>query len=216
MAEDFLPHLFSPFRQEEEASTRQQGGLGLGLSITRSLVEAHGGLIRAHSAGPGQGATFHVTLPRAAAAPAPLRPVRRPDGRAGALLGGVHLLLVEDDALSRAALCRVLRRHGARVQAVDSVRAALGALERRRPHVLVSDLALPGEDGLSLVRQVRARAELGGCALPALALSARARAQDRARALEAGFDAHLGKPAEPDALVALLRQLLAQRAAQPG
>jgi signal transduction histidine kinase/DNA-binding response OmpR family regulator len=205
---EFLPHLFERFRQEDSGTTRSQGGLGIGLAIARHLTELHGGSIRAESRGEGCGATFTLRFPVGLAAHA-AREERA--SASGTDLGGVRILLVEDEADTRDGLTLVLAKHGASVEAVGSVREALEAIDRELPELLVSDLALPGEDGFSLIRTLRARSPEAGGRIPAAALSAYVRPEERARAILAGFDRHLPKPIEPADLAAALCELLAQR-----
>jgi signal transduction histidine kinase/ActR/RegA family two-component response regulator len=185
----FLPHVFEPFRQADSSATRRFGGLGLGLAIVRHLVELHGGSIRAASEGEGRGACFTVTLPLAAeqCAEAPDSEPQLP------YLPGVRVLLVEDDPDTLELLVQVLERQGARVVAARSAGAALAEIDRAGADVLVSDIAMPGQDGVSLLQAIRAR----GCQIPALALSALTREEDRARALAAGFERYLVKPVDP-------------------
>jgi signal transduction histidine kinase/DNA-binding response OmpR family regulator len=205
---EFLPHLFERFRQEDSGTTRSQGGLGIGLAIARHLTELHGGSIRAESGGEGCGATFTLRFPVGLAAHAARE---EPPSASGTDLGGVRILLVEDEADTRDGLMLVLAKHGASVEAVGSVREALDALDRELPEVLVSDLALPEEDGFSLIRRIRARPPEAGGRIPAAALSAYVRPEERARAILAGFDRHLAKPIEPAELAAALRELVARR-----
>lgn len=207
---EFLPHVFERFRQADSTSTRVHGGLGLGLAIVRHLVELHGGTVEASSAGSGKGATFTVCLP--------LRPVSRfleerhaaPGSLAvpakaavDTLLVGVDVLVVDDEPDARELVAAVLRQHGATVRTAASVHAALDLLKESKPGVLVADIGMPGQDGYALMRQVQ-RAHL---AVPAIALTAYARPDDRRRALDAGFEMHLSKPVEPDELVSVVADL---------
>ncbi|HSN85969.1 MAG TPA: ATP-binding protein, partial [Thermoanaerobaculia bacterium] len=206
----FLPFVFDRFRQAEGASTRSHGGLGLGLSIVRHLVELHGGTVHVESEGEGEGATFRVRLP----VWSPLsdemsgEPTEREAGPGllsdTTLLAGIHVLVVEDEHDTRELITTALESCGAEVTSADSVSAAMAALEasdRRLPDVLVSDIGMPGEDGYSLIRRVRSRQPDQGRELPALVLTAYARAEDRLRALAAGFNTHLPKPLDPGELV---------------
>jgi len=212
----FLPHVFEPFRQAEASTTRAHGGLGLGLAICKQLVEQHGGTISAESEGPGRGAAFAVRLP--------LPAMRTGGARVGSKeaagtapagqgeLGGVRVLLVEDDPETRAALEVLLRQAGAEVTAVESAAAAVRAFEQSPPDLLVSDIGMPGEDGYALMRRVRAMEAAGNAEpVPAVALTAFARAADNDKALAAGFNRHLGKPVDPEQLLSALRSLLAGR-----
>ena len=212
--EEFLPHMFERFRQADSSSTRRHGGLGLGLAIVRHLVELHGGTVQAASGGAGQGARFTVRLPvnarRAASAPAaeglervsrvPDEPAARPSDR----LDGLKVLVVEDEPDTLDLVATILRDRGALVEAVATTRDAREALGRVRPHVLLSDIGLPGEDGLAMIRAVRALSDEDGGRTPAVALTAYAREQDRAQALHAGFQAHLAKPIQPFDLVRVI------------
>jgi len=216
---EFLPHVFERFRQADATTTRQQGGLGLGLAIARQLVELHGGTLAAESAGEGMGATFTVALPllRAditARAVEADRTDTRPPTQA---LAAVRVLLVEDEPDTRRALARVLMDAGAEVQAVDSAAAAwavmgsfVGFSTEGGPQVLVIDIGLPGEDGNSLIRRIRAQEAGHGRipVIPAVAISAYLQEEGRARALSAGFDDYLVKPIMPDALVAAVQAVV--------
>jgi PAS domain S-box-containing protein len=210
----FLPYVFDRFRQAEASSTRAYGGLGLGLAIVRHLVELHGGVVRAESDGEGRGTTFTVTLPvraerrlTAEDAVAHLQAARGPSVRTRAL-EGLHVLVVEDAEDTRELLATILTQHGATVDAVESVAAAREALARRVPGVLVSDIGMRGEDGYTLIRELRRRPDATR-AVPAVAVTAYAGIDDRRRALREGFDAHVAKPVEPDQLVALIADLAA-------
>ncbi|HXG67219.1 MAG TPA: PAS domain S-box protein [Blastocatellia bacterium] len=215
---EFLPYVFDRFRQADSSYTRKYGGLGLGLAIVRHLVELHGGTVAAHSGGAGQGATFKVRLPllivydaerfRAPAqesAPATSAPGMPPD--CPATLEGLRVLVVEDEKDSRELVTAMLRECAAEVRAVATVEEALRAFGQWRPDVLVSDVEMPGEDGYSLIRKVRALAAEQGGQTPSLALTAHARTEDRLRALSAGFDAHVAKPVRLAELVAVIASL---------
>ncbi|HSE03921.1 MAG TPA: ATP-binding protein [Methylomirabilota bacterium] len=212
---ELLPLVFDRFRQGESGTTRSHGGLGLGLSIARQMVELHGGTIAAASAGEGRGATFTVCLPLAAALvrTPPAIPAAAGPGGDGALarrLEDLEVLVVDDDAETTDAMKLALGLEGARVTTVSSVAGALTAIERRWPDVLVSDIGMPGRDGFDLIREVRRREALHGRHLPAIALTAYAAADDRRRAIEAGYEAHVPKPAEAPALASLITRLLSQ------
>jgi signal transduction histidine kinase len=213
----FLPYVFDRFRQAESAGTRSHGGLGLGLSIVRHLVELHGGTVAVESAGAGQGATFSVLLPVRAALTGTAPLVEAGEGpdsprEAPALLQGLHVLVVEDEEDARDLLLTALEQRGARVTAVPSVADALARFAAGHPDVLVSDLAMPDEDGYSLIRQVRALPADRGGNVPAAALTAYVRAEDRARALAAGFQMHMAKPVDPVELVSMVAALAGRRA----
>jgi PAS domain S-box-containing protein len=201
---EFLPHVFERFRQAETGAARQLGGLGLGLSIARHIVEAHGGEVQAASEGPGRGATFTVRLPLA---PAGTRLGADPGLREGDGLQGVHVLLVDDERDTREVVRELLQRHHARVTEAASADEALDLLSTARPDVIVSDIAMPGQDGYALIRRVRALPEAEGGVTPAVALTAFARVEDRTRAMLAGFQNHVAKPVDPAELVAALGAL---------
>ena len=211
IAPEFLPHVFEPFRQADSTDTRAHGGLGLGLAIVHDVVELHRGTIEVESKGKGQGATFTVKLPLVGAPSEAARGVARQPAlpreefRPGPSLQGVRVLLVDDDAGARESVTAVLEQSGASVRAVESAAEAVETLEREPPDVLLSDIAMPGLDGYALLGQARAR--LQGAQLPAAALTAYADATDRARALAAGFQAHLAKPVDPAELVAVVAEL---------
>jgi PAS domain S-box-containing protein len=208
----FISAVFDRFRQADSSTTRRHGGLGLGLSIVKQLVELHGGAVRAKSPGPGKGATFIVTLPLTPIHAEPEPDVERrhphaaPDRTVGddacIKLGGVRVLVVDDEPDARALVKRLLEDCDAEVTTAGSAAEALEALRRDRPHVLLSDIGMPGEDGYSLIRRVRALAPAEGGDVPAVALTAYARSEDRTRALRAGFIGHVAKPVEPAELLA--------------
>ena len=200
---EFLPHVFERFRQEQSSARRGYGGLGLGLAIVHELVTAHGGTITVSSDGEGQGATFLVRLPRVFVAGAVADGTLPPHAAAGLDLAGRRILVVEDNEDARTLLQEVLGEMQGEVRGVGSVAQALEVLDTFDPHLLISDLAMPGSDGFDLIREVRGRG-WDARRLPAVALSAFAREEDRQRALAAGYQLHFGKP--PD-LTALLIQL---------
>ncbi len=214
---DFLPYVFERFRQADVATTQRHTGLGIGLAIVRQLVELHGGTVHAASEGVGRGATFTVRLPLSAGEAQGAQVAALGERRTAASetspmprlprLDGLRILVVDDNADGRTLTSLVLTQAGASVKAVASVREALQAFEAERPDALVSDIGLPHEDGYALIRQVRQyEAEHGGF-LPAVALTGYARAEDRARILAAGFQAHVPKPVEPVELTAAIASI---------
>jgi signal transduction histidine kinase len=207
IAAEFLPFIFERFSQADSTSTRKQKGLGLGLAICRHLVELHGGTIEAASPGDGLGTTFTVTLPLAGSEPVALRRVEEraavePD------LRGVRVLVVDDEDDAREATVVLLRQAGIAVAGASSAEQALEALEREVPDVLLSDIAMPGEDGYDLIRRVRVRTPEQGGRVPAAALTAYATQEDRARALRSGYDEHLPKPVDPGRLLSTIAALV--------
>jgi signal transduction histidine kinase/ActR/RegA family two-component response regulator len=209
-----LPRLFERFQQAETKSGRQ-GGLGLGLAIVRHIVELHGGSVSAQSEGLDRGSVFRVRLPLMPALPFDLRDsARRHPSAAGASepleladLSGVRVLVVDDEPDSNAAVQAVLVRCGADVRVAGSVQHALEIFGRWRPHVLVTDIGMPVQDGYALIAKVRARPPEQGGSVPALALTAYARTEDRVRTLAAGFQMHLAKPVDPSELGAVVARL---------
>ena len=200
----FLPYVFDRFRQADASTTREHGGLGLGLSIVRHLVDLHSGTVRAESAGDGRGATFTIRLPiEPVPLPAGHRPPQR-DGRRPALeevdLEGVTVLAVDDQPDARDLLKVVLERCRAKVVTAASADEALGLLERARPDIVLCDIGMPGKDGYGFIREVRHRYDQ----VPALAVTAFAHKEDRIRALRAGFQGQIAKPIEPAELVTVV------------
>jgi CheY-like chemotaxis protein len=207
----FIPFMFEPFRQADAASTRAHGGLGIGLTIVRRLTEMHGGTVAVSSDGPGQGATLTVTLPvrRSSQATNPLL-LQRP--RVGSLAQAT-VLVVDDDADTLDLLESTLEMAGAQTIAAHSVAEAVLAVDGRRLDAMVSDIAMPGQDGYTLIALMKDQL---GAAMPAatIALTAYASRADRERALAAGFREHLAKPVNPDVLLQTLEDLLAEDAAR--
>ncbi|MBW4427443.1 MAG: PAS domain S-box protein [Nostoc desertorum CM1-VF14] len=207
---DFLPYVFDRFRQADSSSTRTYGGLGLGLAIVRNLVELHGGTIHANSPGKEQGATFTVKLPLLKSPPltAVLQPLALPSSPLPSLsLLGVRVLVVDDQADTRDFITTVLEQCQAEVQAVASVQEALQVITQWKPDVLVSDIGMPDEDGYSLIRKVRSQPPEVGGNIPAAALTAYARAEDRMRAIQEGYQLHLPKPIEAAELTTVVARL---------
>lgn len=202
---EFLPYLFESFRQEDISITRKHGGLGLGLAIVRQLVEAHGGTIQAHSPGEGQGATFVVRLPRLLGQrrdrPAAPKPQTDLD------LTGLQIISVDDSADTREFLSVLLGQYGADVTTVSSATEALTTLQTTRADVLISDIGMPDIDGYSLIRQIRTLPAGQGGNLPAIALTAYARQEDRQKSLASGYQRHLTKPLDVEKLVYTIIEL---------
>jgi PAS domain S-box-containing protein len=215
IAPAFLSSVFEPFRQEDASTTRSRGGLGLGLAITRQLVELHGGRITVESAGEGRGATFRVSLPIAAVeVPSQGTPQRTSreiretnDYERPQHLRGLRVLVVDDDEDARRLVSTILQDCGCAVTVASSVAEAVTRLAERVPDVLLSDVGMPGEDGYALIRKVRSLPRDQGGDIPAAALTAYVRPEDRRRLLNAGFSMHLPKPIEPAELVAVVSTL---------
>jgi PAS domain S-box-containing protein len=219
---DLLPYLFERFRQGDARTTRSHGGLGLGLAIVKQLVEMHGGTVDAHSEGEGRGARFVVSIPLCAAAPsgqeqwpAEAPPGSGPEDATGpgparfTPLDGVRVLVVDDEPDARDLMKRLLRESAADVAGAKDVPEALALVEAFRPHVLVSDIGMPLQDGYDLIRILRERGH-GPQDLPAVALTAFARPEDRRRALAAGYQTHVAKPVDPAELTATIDTLVAR------
>jgi two-component system, chemotaxis family, CheB/CheR fusion protein len=218
---NFLPHVFDRFKQEQTTTARRGGGLGLGMAIVRDLVELQGGTVAVESAGQGQGTTFTVRLPVAAILPMPTDqpppratsddqpPSESPD------LTGLRIHLVDDDTLGRGMIATLLRSNGATVTESGTAADALKMIDAAPPEVLISDIAMPGEDGYSLIRQVRRLDAARGLQTPAVALTAYASPQDRRLALAAGFNTHVPKPIEPAEFIEVIAHLAGRESAPP-
>jgi signal transduction histidine kinase/CheY-like chemotaxis protein len=220
IAPDFLPHVFDRFRQLDSSSTREHGGLGLGLSIVKQLVELHGGTARAESAGAGRGATFVITLPIAALrAPAGHeedaagRPASLPPAEA-VNLAGIKVLVVDDQPDACELIGRVLTQAGAEVVTASSAAEGMRRIEHDRPDVMVSDIGMPQTDGYQFMREVRRLPAARGGRTPDVALTAFARSEDRTRAMMAGYHVHVSKPIEPMELLATVGSLV-ERSGEP-
>ena len=205
IAPAFLPFVFDRFRQEDGSITRTHSGLGLGLSIARNLMELHGGSATAHSDGLGHGSRFVLTLPLATLPAVPAGEEFAPRADTGAELAGLTVLVVEDEPDMRRLVEHILGAAGAMVTGVGDAPSALAAFADQTPDVIVSDIGLPGMDGYALLRRLR---ELAPAGVPAVALTAYAGPEERGRAFAAGYDAHLAKPVEPQALVDSVRGVL--------
>ncbi|HXG68366.1 MAG TPA: PAS domain S-box protein, partial [Blastocatellia bacterium] len=217
IAPEFLPYVFDRFRQADGSASRTHGGLGLGLAIVRHLVELHGGRVSADSAGKDQGATFTIRLPLIA-----VQTEKSEKGRAYARgygevtsafqcasrLDAVKVLVVDDDPDSLFLLSEVLTLNGAQVRTASSAEEGFIAIKEWRPQVIVSDIGMPGEDGYAFMKRVKAWARESGMWIPAVALTAYARAEDRMKALAAGYQTHVPKPVEPAELIAVLVSLV--------
>lgn len=213
IAPEFLPQVFDRFRQADASITRRHGGLGLGLSIVKQIVEMHGGSVGVTSPGVGRGATFTVNLPASPAIVRPPEDARRPRAKRETTppptdaLKGTTVLIVDDDPDGREILQRMLEDTGTKVLTADSVDAADGILADTRVDVLLSDIGMPDRDGYDLIRSLRASPKPSLQRLPAAALTAFARPEDRQAALRAGYDAHISKPVEPGVLIAVVESL---------
>jgi len=208
---EFLPRVFDRFRQADSSTTRQYGGLGLGLAIVRQLVELHGGTVQAESQGHGLGSSFSVTFPILAGWTQPALPVNA-DRNGASELQGLRVLVVDDEADAREIISTMIKQTGAEVKTCESAHEALQTLAEWRPDVLMSDIGMPGEDGYSLINEVRLLPPEQGGHTPAAAFTAYAREEDRNRALAAGYQMHLAKPVSSSQLVAMIAHLAGRHA----
>jgi CheY-like chemotaxis protein len=214
---EFLPYVFDRFKQADGSSTRRVGGLGLGLSIVRHLVELHGGQVSASSPGLGHGATFVVILPVRSPAPAAEQRPSEPESVRAistdtpplpSSLKGLRVLVVDDEEDARELVLTVLAQADAIVATAASVAEGIEALQRFRPDILVSDIGMPDEDGYSFMRRIKALSGWGG-GIPSIALTAYTRNEDKKKALALGYTTHIGKPVRPEDLVAAVAKLAA-------
>ncbi|MDF5732031.1 MAG: response regulator [Rhizonema sp. PD38] len=213
ISRDFLPYVFDSFRQEDASMSRKHGGLGLGLAIVRHLVELHGGTVTASSSGEGKGSIFRVQLPlllesRLGGVESKKKSPDSLFSTRDSRLAGVRVLVVDDDADSRDFLVFALKDSGAIATAANSTSSALDVLVSFKPHVLISDIGMPREDGYTLIRQVRTLSPAQGGQIPAIAVTAYAGDRDRHEAISAGFQRHVSKPVIPDALVNMIVELV--------
>ncbi|HEY9837104.1 MAG TPA: ATP-binding protein, partial [Vampirovibrionales bacterium] len=209
---EFLPYMFERFRQADSKTTRSHGGLGLGLAIVRNLVELHGGQIFAQSPGPGKGSTFVVQLPRLQDTSEEIQeqclaPSSIESDQSFSELAGLKILVVDDEFDTREFLITALEQYGAEVFAAASTAEAIALIQKMQPQILLSDIGMPGEDGYSLIRQIRTLPPEQGGKIPAAALTAYTRTEDRILALAAGFQMHIPKPIDPRHLIEVVGQL---------
>jgi CheY-like chemotaxis protein len=204
---EFLPRVFDRFRQADSSTTRSFGGLGLGLAIVRHLVELHGGTVSAQSDGVGKGATFTATFPLLADRTAPAAHVQEISAPNDYSLDGLRVLLVDDEPEARQIISTVITRTGAEVRTCKSAHEALAKLSEWKPDVILSDIAMPEQDGYSFIRQVRSLPRDKGGDTPAAALTAYARDIDRRQALAAGYQMHIAKPIGASQLVTMIARL---------
>jgi signal transduction histidine kinase/ActR/RegA family two-component response regulator len=217
---DFLPYIFERFRQQDNTKTRRHGGLGLGMAITRHIVELHGGTIRAESPGEGLGATFTVRLPVMIVHSDKLPTSAQADGLVSSetdnlsesdstQLNGFQILIVDDETDARDLIAFILTQHGANVVAAANVREAVEKFQSLKPDLIVSDIEMPDEDGFSLIEKLKAFNEGQKRKIPAIALTAHARPSERLKVLSSGYQIHLAKPVEPAELLAVVANFAA-------
>ncbi|HEY6119839.1 MAG TPA: response regulator, partial [Pyrinomonadaceae bacterium] len=211
-SKDFLPFVFDRFRQADSTTTRQHGGLGLGLAIARHLVEIHGGSIHAESDGQGTGSTFIVRLPLIGSLPK-TQAQAQPTGNGKKMLDseralvGLRVLLVDDDQDTLDLLTAALTQCEAQVTAVSSATEAIDALKLQQPDVLISDIAMPGRDGYELIREIRSSKLEAERSVPAVAITAYAKDEDRRKALAAGYQQYVAKPVEFSELISAITKV---------
>lgn len=225
IAPEFLPHVFDTFRQQDGSTTRRFGGLGLGLAIVRHLTELHGGQVQAESGGSGQGAAFTVTLPLLETAPSERDDTGKNLSEVAVsnesvsiahtktqpqILSGIKVLIIDDDYFALDLARTILEQDGAQVKTADTPAVGRTLFESWQPNLVLCDIGLPGEDGYSLIGQMREIDNQRGTQTPTIALTAYARAEDRAQALKAGFNRHIAKPVEPETLLAAVVELTSQ------
>ena len=223
ISKEFLPHVFDRFRQADASITRTHGGLGLGLSIVHQLVDLHGGTVRVNSEGEGKGATFTITLPFVGVVTNPqeteaVHPTNSDEVisfEGLPSLQGLKVLVVDDEPDTRELIEEVLKECGSEVITSQSAAEALAALEEHKPDILISDLGMPDEDGYSLISKIRALPAEQGGQIPAAALTAYARAEDRMRVLRSGFQFHLPKPVDSAELVTVIASLAGRAYKKP-
>jgi signal transduction histidine kinase/ActR/RegA family two-component response regulator len=215
IAPEFVPYVFDRFRQADSSTSRRHGGLGLGLALVRQIAELHGGAVGVESGGVNRGSTFWVTLPGVATLSA--EPPAAPLNTEPITLKGVSILIVDDETDARELLVAILQDYGAEVRAASTAAAALDALtdDRFRTDVIVSDVGMPGTDGFALVREIRSLPADRLRRVPAIAVTAYANPEDRVRALVAGFQNHIPKPVDANALAAAIAQLVRSDARKP-
>jgi CheY-like chemotaxis protein/nitrogen-specific signal transduction histidine kinase len=217
IAPEMLEQIFERFRQADASSTRRHGGLGLGLAIAKHLTELHGGTTHASSLGLGKGSSFTVSFPLSTAGHPPAQadsgppPAPLAGGAKRAELTGVRILVVDDDLDSLSVIRRILENRGAEVRTASAMEEGLAEFDRSTPHVILSDISMPGHDGYELMARLRERPASRG--VPAVALTALAHNEDRTRALRAGFQAHMAKPTDSEELVVIVQNLAALRSA---
>jgi CheY-like chemotaxis protein len=211
MSPSFLPYAFDRFRQQDSSSTRTDHGLGLGLFIVRHVAELHGGQVAAESPGIDQGSRFTIQLPLIPAIAEGVDEAATDGLLPNPSLEGLRVLLVDDEPDTREALRMVLEQNGLLVETAGSAAEAMARLDQHVPDLLLSDIAMPGEDGLSLIRRVRGRPADQGGQVPAAAITAYAGAEERRQALQAGFQHHVAKPVDPSRLLGIIATMARAR-----
>jgi signal transduction histidine kinase/DNA-binding response OmpR family regulator len=206
MEADFLPHVFDRFRQADSSSARRHGGLGIGLTIVRHIVELHRGTVSAASAGKGLGSTFTVTFPVVSASHFSIRPQPKDGVVKPPSLQGINILIVDDEPDAREVFAQILQRYEAQVTTAASAAEALQLIASCKPDVVVTDIAMPEQDGFALLRDLRRLPTEAGGAVPAIALTAYARPEDQTRAFDCGFQDHLSKPVDPADLIGAIHR----------